>query len=139
METGQRLHELKIGRPCDVPWGEMEGDDQIRRCEFCEKSVYNFSEMNASEILTCLRSEGGVCAQIRRSSDGRILTKENSSKLRSRQFSLFSLLAITTAVATLFGFASHFNFGPTERLEEESWEGGGDISVPEDFFEDETE
>ena len=145
METRQHLHELEIVRPCSVPWAEMQGDDQVRMCGHCEKMVYNFSEMNEREIISCLRnSEVGVCAQIRRSSDGKIVTKERTSELRPRQFSLFSLMAITTAVATLFGFASHFKFEIAEKPEiekpEDEWlEEGGVVAVPDDFFENEIE
>ena len=140
MQPRQRVHELKVLQPCHVPWDEMQGDDRSRFCKICEKQVYNFSQMHESEIIDCLRDRSeSVCAQIRRSDDGRIVTKQCKPSRRWFQFSLFSLLALMTTVATLLGFSSHVQF--PEQVEPDDWvayECGGVVEIPDDFFADDT-
>lgn len=138
METRERIHELEVAHPCDVPWDAMYGDDRSRFCEICERRVYNFAAMDELEILDCLRRSGDrVCAQIRRSDEGKIVTKPSAPSLRWFQFSLFSLLALMTTVATLLGFASYGRVAENSNIEEwEAIEEGGVVEIPDDFFVD---
>ena len=138
MKKRQRIHELEVVQPCGVPWDAMEGDDQSRSCDICGKRVYNFSAMDEEEIVNCIRNSGeGVCAQIRRSRDGKIVTKHKAPNRRMFQFSLFSLLALMTAVATLLGFSSHIRFAEKADVDDWGVVEGGAVDVPDDFFMDE--
>jgi hypothetical protein len=138
METRERIDELQILQPCDVPWDAMEGGDQTRTCKACEKSVYNFAAMDESEIVDCIRhGDGNICARIRRSPDGKILTRQQAPKPRRLQFSLYSLLALMTSVAMLLGFSSHFQFGEKKVDQEDCEALGGAVALPDDFFDDE--
>ena len=141
MEQRPSIHKLRIVQPCDVSWESMRGSDKARFCDHCKKRVYNFSAMDELEIVDCLRTnEEGVCAQIRRSHDGKIVTKSRGRRLRGLQFSLFSLLAVMTAAATFLGFSSYLPFGGQAEPEEVA-EGGavmmGDIEITEELYIDE--
>lgn len=71
------LNDIKIASPCAANWNEMIGDNRRRHCSECKLNVYNLSEMTQTEAENFLiNSEGRVCLQIFRRSDGTVLTKD---------------------------------------------------------------
>ncbi|MEO8798568.1 MAG: hypothetical protein ABI551_11845 [Polyangiaceae bacterium] len=71
------LANAKIASPCSADWNAMQGDEQVRYCGKCEKSVYNLSEMTAeaAEALIVER-EGKMCVRFYTRTDGTVLTKD---------------------------------------------------------------
>ena len=43
------LEKLRIANPCPARWEEMQGDERVRFCGTCKKSVYNLSALQRSE------------------------------------------------------------------------------------------
>lgn len=39
MEASKRIR-LKVASPCSADWNSMKGDDAVRHCGSCKKSVY---------------------------------------------------------------------------------------------------
>lgn len=80
------LPVLQIPTPCPMQWDQLNGGDQKRFCDQCNKHVYNFSEMPAEEIDLVLKSSAqssqSVCAQIRRLPNGQILTADDKPQLK---------------------------------------------------------
>lgn len=61
----------------------MPGDDQIRFCGQCRKSVYNVANMTRAEALSLIdRAEGRVCMLITRRPDGTIVAGDCWAQLR---------------------------------------------------------
>jgi hypothetical protein len=83
MKRAHRLDQLRIVTPCSVPWSSMEGDDRVRFCGRCRKSVYNVAAMGRAEALALIeRAEGRVCMQLTRRADGTIVTGDCWAALR---------------------------------------------------------
>jgi hypothetical protein len=71
------LDSLQIPRPCPVGWDEMAGNDQVRYCSACRKSVYNLSKMTRGQAEALVAaSHGDLCARFIRLADGTIQTEE---------------------------------------------------------------
>jgi hypothetical protein len=71
------LSQVQIASPCPVSWESMTGNDHVRHCAQCDKSVYNFSTMTAQEALDLIQAkEGKLCAQLYRRLDGTLLTAD---------------------------------------------------------------
>ncbi len=71
------LANAKIASPCSADWNAMQGDDQVRYCGKCEKSVYNLSEMTADEAEALIvEREGKMCVRFYARTDGTVLTKD---------------------------------------------------------------
>ena len=70
------LNQIRIARPCDVPWDGMKGDDRVRFCEQCKQAVYNVSELTRDEVVKLIEKDGKPCMQIRRRKDGTVITRE---------------------------------------------------------------
>jgi hypothetical protein len=71
------LENLRIASPCLARWNEMAGDEKVRFCASCRKSVYNLSAMTrgeAEELITA--REGRLCALMYRRADGTVLTAD---------------------------------------------------------------
>ena len=61
----------------------MQGDDRVRFCDRCRKSVYNLAAMSRSEALTVIRrAEGEACVQLTRRLDGTVTTGDCWTLLR---------------------------------------------------------
>jgi hypothetical protein len=69
------LDDVRIAAPCKADWDGMLGDDHVRFCGQCEKSVYNLSSLSREEAEALLvAKEGKMCVRIFRREDGTVLT-----------------------------------------------------------------
>src|SRR5262245_25506118 len=50
------LSRVEVASPCPERWDGMAGDDRIRHCGRCEKSVYDLSAMSAAEAEALLEA-----------------------------------------------------------------------------------
>ena len=64
-------------------WSDMQGDDRVRFCDRCRKSVYNLAAMSRSEALTLIGGgKGQACVQLTRRPDGTVTTGDCWTRLR---------------------------------------------------------
>lgn len=82
MAQDDSLDTLQVVTPCSVPWATMQGDDRVRFCDRCRKSVYNIEAMDRAEALSVIRRAEGACVRIRRRPDGTVTTADCRSRLR---------------------------------------------------------
>lgn len=74
-EAGDLL--IKIARPCKVSWDSMSGGATVRFCGYCDKHVYNASEMTQAELTRLIsHTEGRVCLKLYKRQDGTVVTKD---------------------------------------------------------------
>src|SRR5262245_18205516 len=91
------LSQVKIASPCRARWEDMTGDDRSRFCGRCEKYVYNFSAMTATEAEDLIRAkEGKLCGRFYRRRDGTMLTA-NCPVGREKYFTRLKRLGTVTA------------------------------------------
>ena len=50
---------------CDLRWGDLDGDDERRFCERCEKHVTNLSAMTCDAAASWVRANPGACVRLR--------------------------------------------------------------------------
>jgi len=77
-----KLH-LKIvhSARCSQPWSAMSGTAHTRRCVACDKTVFNFEAMSASEIEELARkTDGHFCARVPFRADGSVKTLDGQSR-----------------------------------------------------------
>src|SRR4051812_47106727 len=71
------LETLEIAHPCQAPWDEMAGNDQVRFCPQCQLHVHNLSAMTRAEAEAVLQEkQARVCLGFTRGADGTILTQD---------------------------------------------------------------
>lgn len=71
------LPNIRVASPCRADWNEMTGDDRVRACAACNKSVYNLSEMTRDEAEALIvAKEGRLCVRYFQRKDGTILLKD---------------------------------------------------------------
>jgi len=71
------INSLQVATPCPARWEDMAGDDRARFCRHCQKHVYNFSSMTATEVeQLVLAKEGNLCGRMYRRKDGTVLTAD---------------------------------------------------------------
>lgn len=95
------LGQLSIPSPCSADWSDLVGDGRRRYCEHCDKNVYDFSKMTATEAVALLSTlRGRVCARIAWRPDGTVLTEEPLPVLPvlRRRASPFASVAVTTLI-----------------------------------------
>jgi hypothetical protein len=107
------LPQLRVASPCTADWEKMTGDDRVRYCDQCKLSVYNFSEMSASEIEQLLRkSTGRVCGRLYQRYDGTTLTKDCPVGFRTRVRQVSRVAGAVLAAMMSAAFAAAQN--PTQ-------------------------
>jgi hypothetical protein len=75
MRQADPIDALQVVAPCPMLWSEMQGDDRVRFCDRCRKSVYNLAAMSRSEALTVIGGvEGQACVRLTRRPDGTVTT-----------------------------------------------------------------
>jgi hypothetical protein len=71
------LDRVQTASPCAMAWNDMVGDDQVRHCPSCDKSVFNLSHMTREDAERLIAAtDGKLCAQYYRRADGTILTAD---------------------------------------------------------------
>lgn len=76
------LDVITIDDPCTVPWEDMRGDDRVRFCGLCQRSVYDLTEMTRADAEALLTESllpehrGRLCVQLYRRADGTIQTAD---------------------------------------------------------------
>lgn len=78
------LDAIRVASPCPVDWNSMQGDDQVRFCGKCQLNVYNLGAMSADEARGLIeKSEGRICVRFYRRHDGKVLTRDCPSGVRT--------------------------------------------------------
>lgn len=82
MQAGN-LDRVTIPIRCHADWDLMAGDDRVRYCKGCEKSVYNLSALTRRQAEALVMEHGGkLCARIYQRPDGSILTQNCPEGIR---------------------------------------------------------
>ena len=94
------LDRVSIGTSCQTDWEAMDGDDNKRYCEQCEKHVYNLSQMSRVQAEALIASTNGkLCARFERRPDGSIVTTEKSFLLPRFNQKFLRLASATVSAA----------------------------------------
>jgi len=95
------LSELRVASPCRESWDGMQGDDRVRHCGKCDKSVYNLSAMEPQQAEALLRErEGKLCVRFYRRADGTVMTSDcpsGSGRRRLQRLAVAATLTVSTA------------------------------------------
>jgi hypothetical protein len=59
MSKKKLIDAIEVKNPCSESWDEMQGNDQVRFCSHCAKSVNNLSGMTRREAVRLVRASGG--------------------------------------------------------------------------------
>ena len=71
------LDNIRIASPCDASWDEMPGDDRVRSCSACSRSVYNIAAMTSDEVSAMIAGrEGRLCVRLYLRTDGTVITAD---------------------------------------------------------------
>ena len=66
MSGNEFANRFQIPSPCTEDWDSMIGNDQIRFCSHCQKSVHDFSSMSTKQIKKLVAQSGGrLCIRYR--------------------------------------------------------------------------
>ncbi len=99
------LDDISVASPCSADWNKMTGDERVRFCGECKMNVYNLSGMSRKNAETLVQStEGRLCVQYLRRSDGTIITRDCPVALHQKKIKATrkgALVAMT--VMTLVG------------------------------------
>src|SRR5262252_9092051 len=73
--TRPRLPRLILPTVCDADWDGMRGDARVRRCQSCDKNVYDITRLGRRQVAELIaKTEGALpCIRAFRRPDGRIV------------------------------------------------------------------
>jgi hypothetical protein len=80
----KNLDAIRVASPCQTDWDAMAGDERVRFCGQCNKSVYNLSALTRKQAATLISDkQGKLCAKFLLRPDGTLLTLEPASAPRA--------------------------------------------------------
>jgi hypothetical protein len=89
------LRNATIASPCPAKWDDMSGDERVRFCKGCSKSVYNLSAMTRADAEALLRERGkNLCVRFFLRADGTILTGDCPVGARKKRVRRRAALAL---------------------------------------------
>ena len=107
MDRDDFLGSLKLASPCPVRWRSMRGDERIRVCRRCQRSVFNLDAMTvsaASELVAAHRAN--ACDDFRLREDGTVVTADcRPARFHERAGAVLALFvprSVGAIAATLF-------------------------------------
>jgi hypothetical protein len=112
------LDDVRVANPCHMKWDDMPGDDRVRHCHACDKSVYNLSAMTREQGERLLdEHEAAVCVRLYQRADGTVITSDcevGARARRSRRIALGVALGVgaATAACTATVFAHVGSYHP---------------------------
>lgn len=96
------LDRVRVVSPCGESWNEMRGNDEVRFCSHCAKSVHNLSEMTRRDAEHLVaKSNGRICIRYATRADRKILTTSDFRSLHkiTRRASRIAASAFTATLA----------------------------------------
>lgn len=121
----QLLDRIEIASPCSARWEDMVGDDRKRLCADCDLHVYNIAAMTRTEAEALIeQTQGRLCAQIYRRSDGTVMTRDcpvGLAALREKavRTSVRAVMAVLFVLVTCIStVVAHTRFGRSTTLAE---------------------
>jgi hypothetical protein len=86
MKRTSPLDHIEVPTPCPAEWDDMQGNERVRFCTHCARSVHNLSAMTRPEAMKLIaHTRGRVCVRYYRRPDG---TLHNVAPLVQIQTSL---------------------------------------------------
>ncbi len=86
MKPVNLLARIRVATPCRADWNEMTGDERVRHCAHCDKSVFNLSEMSREQAEALIIAKNGdLCARYYQRHDGTILLADCSVGLAQKR------------------------------------------------------
>lgn len=115
MSKKKLIDTIEVKSPCSESWDEMQGNDQVRFCSHCAKSVNNLSEMTRREAVRLIRASGGdLCIRyIKHPKTSKPLFAENLYRITRRA----PALAAGVITATVSLSAAAYAQGGTSTLD----------------------
>ncbi|NHZ93460.1 hypothetical protein F2P45_31315 [Massilia sp. CCM 8733] len=79
------LQRIDIASPCTASWDEMKGDQRVRHCDDCNKSVFNLSDMPEADAARLLADNhsGELCVRFYQRQDGTVITGDCGDSQRA--------------------------------------------------------
>ncbi len=120
------LESMRLARPCDKDWDSMPGDERVRFCSGCAKSVYNISDMTTGEAKDFLRARGVTeCMRVFRRSDGTVINDDCPRIFRkirngARFFARSVAAVVGLMMSSSFAYAQTTKSTEPEKLDVES-------------------
>ncbi len=121
------LDVLEIPNPCRVPWKSMKGNERVRFCAQCRKSVYNISAMTLAEADAILTNQtDGPCVRFFRRMDGTVITTDHCGNWVTRSWRRFAIgvsamfvaiLSLTGCDCAKLGFCDQGKIAPPSKSE----------------------
>lgn len=99
MSKSKFTDSIEVKSPCDESWDEMQGNDKVRFCSHCAKSVNNISLLSRKKAEKIVRaSNGNICIRyIKNPETGRPFYAQDLYKITRRA----PVLAAGVVAATL--------------------------------------
>jgi hypothetical protein len=118
MPTRAEGLDLRVNSPCEEDWDSMAGNEEVRFCTHCEKSVHNVSTMTRKDAMRFVRANaGGVCVRFYSDPTGRTLHANEEKLHRITRRASKAAAGAFGAVIALSSTVLAQSYGPEDKQE----------------------
>ncbi len=97
------LDKIDVKTPCNESWDEMTGNNEVRFCSHCAKSVHDISAMTRQKAEKLVKkSNGNLCVRYVKTPTGKLITAPPKfTQIRRNTTIAASVLATSLTLTTL--------------------------------------
>ena len=100
------LDSISVKTPCNESWDEMSGNDEVRFCSHCAKSVHNLSAMSRIQVEELVRnSNGNLCVRYEKTPQGKPITALPKAPQIKRQSTIAAGVLVSSLALSTFAYA----------------------------------
>lgn len=120
MSKSKFTDSIEVKSPCDENWDEMQGNDKVRFCSHCAKSVNNISLLTRKKAERIVRDSGGnICVRyVKNPETGRPLYAQDLYKITRRAPALAAGVVAATLGISSAAYAQGSPFKVSDRNQE---------------------
>ena len=103
MSKKRFIEKIEVKTPCSEDWGKMTGNEKVRFCSHCAKSVNNLSAMTRKEALKIVKEAGGnICVRyVKNPASGAPVFAEKFYQITRRAGIAAGVLGASLSLSTL--------------------------------------
>jgi hypothetical protein len=112
------LEKLNIAAPCTADWNAMQGDDRVRFCGSCQKSVYNLSALSRGDAEQLIAKHEGPppCVRLYKRRDGTVITNDCPVGVRRRRFRRIVAASVGGGLLAAGAMMARWRSGPCSMM-----------------------
>jgi Carboxypeptidase regulatory-like domain len=134
MKSKNFLDKIDVKTPCHESWDEMSGNETVRFCSHCEKSVHDISAMTRQKAEKLVKkSNGNLCVRYVKTPTGKLVTSPPKFTQIRRNATIAASILVTSLTFTTLAYAQGEPVKPKDNVTQTNKDKFGKDEIKQGF------